>query len=233
MSESSVRGVLLAVAAPSEARAVLLGLGFRGSPLPEWSILRVEENVDLVLTGVGKSNAAGGVARVADASCHGCVLNVGIAGSLPGGPGLGAVVLATTSVFADEGVETPQGFRDCGLMGFAACDLGMAVPGDASLAIQVGREADVRGPIACVSTCSGTDARALEVRRRSGGVAESMEGAAAGLAAYRVGIPFAEVRVISNTTGKREDQRWELEAALERLRALIGPLVREANLVHE
>jgi futalosine hydrolase len=41
-----------------------------------------------------------------------------------------------------------------------------------------------------------------------------MEGAAVALAARRAGVRYGEVRVISNTTGDRDRQRWAIGAAL-------------------
>jgi nucleoside phosphorylase len=44
-----------------------------------------------------------------------------------------------------------------------------------------------------------------------------MEGAAVVHAARRQRVPAIELRVISNTTGDREGQRWDLSAALTAL----------------
>ena len=73
------------------------------------------------------------------------------------------------------------------------------------------------GIIATVSTCSGTDLRAEQVAVRTGAEYENMEGAAVGLVAYRLRRRFAEVRIVSNTTGERPRQRWEIVAALDSL----------------
>ena len=78
------------------------------------------------------------------------------------------------------------------------------------------------GPIATVATCSGTDAAAESVARRTGAVAEAMEGAAVVHAARRLGVPAIELRVISNTTGDREDQEWDLAGALVVLGRSVG-----------
>jgi futalosine hydrolase len=72
--------------------------------------------------------------------------------------------------------------------------------------------------IATVSTCSGTNALAREIVTRTGAEVEAMEGAAVGLVASRLGVGFAEVRVISNTTGDRGSQQWDLPGALAALR---------------
>ena len=77
-----------------------------------------------------------------------------------------------------------------------------------------------RGVIATVSSCSGTDNAARRVAMQTGAIAENMEGAAVAAALSRLESPplFAEIRVISNTTGDREHQNWDLERALAVLR---------------
>lgn len=74
-----------------------------------------------------------------------------------------------------------------------------------------------QAPIATVSSCSGTSTRASLIAASTGAWAEAMEGAAVALVAARLGVHYAEVRVISNTTGDREGQRWDLATALARL----------------
>ncbi|CAG0997489.1 Futalosine hydrolase [Phycisphaerales bacterium] len=229
MAEGSVAGpgILVVVAAPEEMRAVLRGMGSPREVPGEWAQVEAGAGVDVVLTGVGKANAAGAVARCADGSRHGAVLNIGVGGLLPGGTAeLGSVVLATSSVFADEGVLEPGGFRDCAAMGFPAVDGGMGIAADQTLGKRVRACVDASGVVACVSTCSGTDRLAREVAARTGAMVEAMEGAAAGLSARRLGIPFIEVRVISNTTGDRGGQRWEMRRALDSLSEVIGPILR-------
>ena len=83
------RRVLVAVAAPAEARAVLGGFGGANAD-PDgaetaWKLVAVSDRFDVVVTGVGKANAAGAVARVTDPARHGAVLSVGVAGALPRG----------------------------------------------------------------------------------------------------------------------------------------------------
>lgn len=222
---------LLVVAAEIELEAVLLAVGRK--PL-SWVLFRsaveVSRQFDVVCTGIGKANAAFAVARAADPGRHSSILNMGIAGSLPGsGLNLRDVVIATESWFSDEGVQTRDGFVPCHKMGFPIGDFeGAGVPasGDLSsrLAITLRSLAPRQAPIATVSTCSGTDELARIVQTRTGAIAECMEGAAVGLAAERVGIPFAEVRVISNTTGDRKSQIWDLKGSLSVMSRIIGLL---------
>ncbi len=214
--------MILAVAAPAEARAVLSVFGADLSLAEhEWTLHPLAEGVEILVTGVGKVNAAGALASVfspsGHTSGHKVVVSLGVAGALPGsGLSIGNVVVALRSVYADEGVLTPEGFSDCEAMGFA---LGPTMEGggvmhDAEVVAVLGRHADRVGVIATVSTCSGTDAGAAIVARRTGAIAEAMEGAAIGHVAARLGIRSAEVRAISNTTGDRAGQVWDLAAAL-------------------
>ncbi|MGA1045489.1 MAG: hypothetical protein ACO3ZY_09835, partial [Phycisphaerales bacterium] len=89
---------------------------------------------------------------------------------------------------------------------------GNRVPADAALLTTCSALGRV-GVIATVATCSGTDRLASEVVRRTGAIAEAMEGAAVLHAARRLGAPAIEVRAISNTTGDRPEQRWEIARA--------------------
>lgn len=229
---------LLAMAAPAEARAVLEGLGAPGGSVIEgaarsWPRIRATERFDLLLSGVGKGNAAGAVAHALDpARCAG-VLSLGICGSLPGsGLRLGDVVCATESLYADEGVGVPGGFTDLAAMGFPPGESGsMGVANAEAPARLIEEEAPiglriVRGRIATVSTCSGTDDHARQIVARTGAVGEAMEGAAIGFVVARLApeLPFAEVRVVSNTTGDRGAQAWDLKGALSVLSRIAGVL---------
>ena len=185
------------------------------------------EGVTVVTAGIGRTNAAATVteAIVRGGGAYDAVLDAGVAGSLPDAAlALGEAVVATACVYAEEGLVTPAGWLDMTGLGFGLGDFeGNAVPVDAGL---LGRlEPRFRcGPVATVATCSGTDAAAREVVRRTGAIAEAMEGAAVVHAARRLGVPAIELRVISNTTGDRDRQQWDLRGALESL----GTSVRTA-----
>lgn len=217
--------LLLAAAAPAEVRAIAGALGLDIGPADRpWTRIELSRRIDLVATGIGKANAAGAVARVLDPSRHSAVLSVGVAGALPGsGLRPGAVVLASACAYADEGLSTPEGFLTCDQIGFPLGDFsGSAVPVHPAIADRYRQLADAFGPIATVSTCSGTDALAQQVEARTGALAEAMEGAAVAQVALRLGVPAGELRAISNTTGDRARQVWDLSAALAALARVLG-----------
>ncbi|MCX5689602.1 MAG: futalosine hydrolase [Planctomycetota bacterium] len=239
---------LLVVAAANEARAVLdlfgirvgasltkpaatglqrtgaiLGAELPGQAITSWSVIELAR-IDLLVTGVGKANATGAVVAAAANRQYGSIINIGIGGSLPCNPTpvpIGQVVLGTVAHFADEGVQTPAGFLPLAHLGFACgFDGADAVKPDQVLFKQLETLADVSGGIATVSVCSGTDALARQIAERTGAIAEGMEGAGVLLAAAHLGIPAAEFRVISNTTGDRSGQVWDIKTAMKRLATL-------------
>ncbi|MHC5004753.1 MAG: phosphorylase family protein [Planctomycetota bacterium] len=165
------------------------------------------DGVRTVVAGIGRTNAAAATTEaILRDGPFGAVLSVGVAGALPdGGLAIGDVVVASRCVYAEEGLLGPEGFVTLAGIGLALGDF----PG---------------GPIATVATCSGTDEAAAEVVRRTGAVAEAMEGAAVVHAARRLATPAIELRVISNTTGDRRRQQWDLRGALDAL----GPAVARA-----
>ena len=220
--------VLLIVAAGIEADAVLNGLGARGPAPAEWTPEKIGDRFELVVSGVGKAAAAGAAARFLDPAAHAAVVSLGVAGALPGsGLSIGDTVCATRAVFADEGFETPDGFTDISSAGFPpGPEGGMGVACRAELIDALTPITDAAGPVATVSTCAGTDALAAAVAARTGAIAEAMEGGAVGVSAWRVGcaVWFSELRVISNTTGDRDRQEWDLKGSLRVLGGLAGRL---------
>jgi futalosine hydrolase len=219
---------LLVVAAPAEARAVLRGLKMDpGTADRTWEVLRGPGPLDVVVCGIGKTNAAAATARALSGSEYGVVVSVGVAGALPGsGLDLGDTVAGSSCVYGDEGLQTPEKFMDCCAMGFPMGPFeGSAIPASPEVLAILSPLANASGPIATVSTCSGVDAMAHQVRGRTGAIAECMEGAAVAHVGVRLGIATGELRVISNTTGDRSGQRWDLKGALAVLEQVIGRLV--------
>ncbi len=201
--------VLIVTSVPAEAEAI-------GS----------HDGAAIIVSGIGRTNAAAATTEAIIRSGHvEAVMSAGVAGALPGGHlPLGAALVATSCVYVEEGLIAPTGFAGMGAMGFSLGDFeGNAVPVDARLLSRLAPRFRT-GPIATVATCSGTNAAALEVARRTGAIAEAMEGAAVVHAARRKQVPAIELRVVSNTTGDRDRQQWDLAGAL----AVLGRSVDEA-----
>jgi futalosine hydrolase len=185
----------------------------------------VIENASIVVSGIGRTNAAAATTEVIVRSWNrggtpfDAVINAGIAGALPGsGLNIGECLVASQCIYAEEGIVTSKGFATLQAMGFSLGDFeGNAVPVDEELLDLLGSEFPI-GPIATVATCSGTKDAAAEIVRRTGGaLAEAMEGAAVVHAARRLKVPAIEIRTISNTTGDRASQQWDIAGAMTAL----------------
>ncbi len=223
---------LLIVAAPTEANALLEGFGCSEEQRTHtahtfWQPLRIRDNLSMVLSGVGKANAAAALAWAIASQPSDrpkpVVLSIGLAGALPAHPAMsvGQVVCADCCHLADEGVQTDNAFHSLADLGFPASkNRGETFSCSTDMVALLAPLADRLGSCATVSTCSGTDDRAAAIASRTGAVAEDMESAAVGLAAAQLGLDFGCLRVISNTTGHRNTQRWDLDAALARLTRL-------------
>ena len=173
----------------------------------------------VIVGGIGRTNAAAATTEaILRSGPFDVVMSVGVAGALPGSDlEIGDVVVASSCVYAEEGLITPAGFQDLREMGFALGDFkGNVVPIDPELHRVLARIFPT-GPIATVATCSGTDEAAMTIARRTGAVAEAMEGAAVVHAARRLKTPAIELRAISNTTGDRGRQMWDLGRAFAAL----------------
>lgn len=173
----------------------------------------------VIAGGIGRVNAAAATTEaILRQGPFDAVVSAGVGGALPdSGLAVGDTVVASRCVYVEEGIFTRHGFADLASIGLDLGDFdGNAVPVDAALLEQLAEILPV-GPIATVATCSGTDDAAHIVRERTDGIVEAMEGAAVVHAARRLRIPAIEVRTVSNRTGDREDQGWDLAGALTAL----------------
>lgn len=172
---------------------------------------------EVLVSGVGKAGAAvATAARLAKGGVDG-VISFGVAGAYQvSGLTVGDVVIATEVAVLDEGLEDGTTFVPFNRPGmtvpgsaWAACDASLlTVPSARGAAYRVGY-----GRIATVSVCAGS-ARLAGERAATGAIAEGMEGAAVALAAACYGLPFTELRGVSNLAGPRGGSRFELARAL-------------------
>ena len=181
----------------------------------------------LVVTGVGKVNAALATTLLLERLRPELLINTGCGGAFAGsGLSVGELAVAASENFADEGVQTPAGWRGLELIGIPVCQ-GQGEPvfnrielspelADEALATLAGHGfKGGLGPFLTVSTCSGTARRGEELLRRfPGGICENMEGAAVAQVALIYGVPLLEVRGVSNLVEDRDLSRWDLRRAV-------------------
>jgi futalosine hydrolase len=188
--------ILVVTAVDAEADAVRVGLD--------------PENVLVEAVGVGPAAAAAGTARLLAGRPFRAVVSVGIAGGFPGRAAVGGLVIGTRSIAADLGAESPDGFLPIEELGFGSSVLGS----DPQLvkALRAALPEAVPGDVLTLATVTGTAGTADRLATRfPAAVAEAMEG-------YGAGIPFAELRAISNPVGPRDRAAWRLGDAFAALR---------------
>jgi futalosine hydrolase len=165
---------------------------------------------------------------------------VGGTGPAEHGVAVGDVVIATSEAYSDTGSTSRSGWlsaRDLGLplgrigeqesggvfplsarLAGAAREVILGVLGQPSGPGGVERSPEPRvllGPCITSSCATGRSADALELGRRWGALAESMEGAAAAHITALYGVPFLEIRAVSNLVADRDRESWEVDQAIE------------------
>lgn len=131
----------------------------------------------------------------------------------------GDIAVASCIAFADLGADSPDGFV---AFDFAASRYDVPPRLAVELADRTGGHL---GTVLTVATVTGTAAGAdALLARYPDAVAEGMEGAGVAAAATHHGVPFAEVRAISNAVGPRDRAAWRVPEALDALGVAIDAL---------
>ncbi|MET7749093.1 futalosine hydrolase [Micromonospora sp. NPDC005367] len=206
-------GLLVVTAVPAEADAIRAGLA--------------DPTVTVTPVGVGPAVAAAATARaLALAEVAGqpyrAVISAGVAGGFAGRVAVGGTVLGTASIAADLGAEAPEGFIPIDALGMPPALLGggSTVLADPELlaALRAALPDATVGLVLTVNTVTGTAASTeLLSTRHPDAVAEAMEGYGVAVAAAQAGLPFAELRTISNPIGPRDRDSWRMREALAAL----------------
>lgn len=203
---------------------------FEIAPLKAWLDQQFQQKTDnvyqhgaltvqLVITGVGVTATAFHLGWILSREKPDWLINAGIAGAFSAQLPLGAVVQVVKERFGDLGVEEADGrFTDVEEMGLWPYAV-MSNP---------------HPPLPSLRSCNG-----LTVHKVHGSTAsierirskypdsdvESMEGAAFFYASLAAGIPFAEIRSISNQVAPRNRDAWDLPLAINRLNSVLRQIL--------
>jgi futalosine hydrolase len=215
--------VLLVSATPSEIAPMVAQLQPTAERSPRVrAYRRAGHDVDVLTTGVGMVATAAWCSRALAATAYDLALNVGVCGSFDRACVPGTVVHVVADRFAELGAEDDDAFltiQQLNLVGdnefpFAGGQLvNSTPPANAALA---GFHA-VRG--ITVNTVHGNERSIAAVVRRFAPQVESMEGAAFMYACLIHGLPFAQVRAVSNVVEKRNRDGWRMVEAVASLGA--------------
>jgi futalosine hydrolase len=144
------------------------------------------------------------------------VLSAGIAGGFADLVAPGGTVIGTASIAADLGPRPPTASSPS--TNWASARPLWNVRRRLVGWLRAALPSAVAGGILSVSTVTGTADRSAVLRARyPDAVAEGMEGFGVAVAAAAAGIPFAELRTISNPIGPRDRAAWRIPDALAAL----------------
>lgn len=192
---------------------------------------RLETRSDLpvqaLVTGVGLVATTWALTRALERQRPDLVLNAGIAGAYDRQLELGAVVHVVSEQFGDLGVEEADGaLSDVFDLGLTARSAPPFINGrlENPGAALSGFLPNVHG--LTVHKVHGT-VRSIEAVRKKYPTAqvESMEGAAVFYACLLAGVPFLEIRAISNYVEPRNRAAWQIPLAIERLNEAVTDIV--------
>lgn len=176
--------------------------------------------VDVLITGVGMVATAAHVSRALARTRFDLAINLGVCGAFDRALALGGVVHVTSDRISELGVEDGQAFVPVEAIGLVdadtapftgGCLVNGAPPVSASLAVLP----QVSG--ITVNTVHGDAASIAAVVDRCHPHVESMEGAAFMYACLIAGVPFAQIRAVSNYVERRNRAAWALPEAIAAL----------------
>lgn len=184
----------------------------------------------VLVSGYDKVNAAHSLTCLLEAVCPRLVVQAGVAGAfVSSGLQVGDLAVAASDTYADLGVISPEGWQSAEVFaeplavvdGLARHNTFPLDPGLVEAAARVFRAGPwsgetphvMTGPFLTASQVTGTSAGAALLEARWGGIVESMEGAAAAHVCALYGVPFLEVRGVSNLVVDRDRGSWKVEEA--------------------
>jgi futalosine hydrolase len=201
------------VVAATELEIPLLASGPRG-----------RHQLDVLVTGVGMVAMAAQSARRLAQTHYDLAFNFGVCGSFDRALDLGTVVHITSDRISELGVEDGERFVSMQALGLVREDVitNLAPPANAALRALPAVTAIT------VNTVHGNERSIAEIVRRCSPQVESMEGAAFAYACTVSGVPYAQIRAISNVVERRDRERWRLELAIGNLNDVAVKIIEAA-----
>lgn len=182
---------------------------------------------DFALTGVGQVSTAYRLARLLQHGQYDWCWNIGIAGSFTPRLPVGSVAVVTEDLFADWVIDSPQGKQ-------SLFEAGLLLPNEHPFTAgrlicpyleQCTFPPTIQRAVAVtVNSTSGTIERIEDMQNNFAPDIESMEGAAFFYVALLEGIPFLQLRAISNKVEPRDKNKWDIPLAIGNLAASVAQL---------
>jgi futalosine hydrolase len=175
---------------------------------------RGPHHIEVLLTGVGMVATAARCAQALARTRYDAAYNFGVCGSFDRSLSPGTVVHVVSDRVSELGAEDGSRFLTLPDLGLANDDevlLNEAPPPNAVLRALPGVRAIT------VNTVHGRDESIAAIVARLSPQVESMEGAAFAYACTISGVPYAQMRAVSNMVERRNREAWRLDLAIRNL----------------
>lgn len=216
--------ILLAAATEAEISPTLQWLREAWGTGDGQRFYRAGINVEVVCTGVGLIHSTAALTRVLVGGPFHFAVQAGVAGAYNRALQLGEVVSVREEVLGDLGAEDGDKFLDVFDLGLAREDdfpfTGgrlLRLPGEGAPAVFFSELKEVVGLTA--NTVSGRTSTIEARSKRWRPDVETMEGAPFHYCCLQAGIPFAQLRAISNYVEPRNRENWKMGEAIAALNA--------------
>jgi futalosine hydrolase len=199
--------------------------------LNERIYLRKHQSVDVVATGVGLMNATYALTRKFCRERPSLVIQAGIAGSFHSIYAPGMVVTVREEMAGDLGVLQQDQWQDVFDMGL---DQENSPPWQEKKLVNPHKQLLKKLQLECVRGITvnqvSTDAEVIRrMREKYMPVVETMEGAALHYVCLKEGIPFLQIRAISNMVGERNKSKWKMAEAISSLNIELIKLLNQVT----
>jgi len=214
-----MKHVLLAAATEAEIAPFLGHLHASWTETEPGTFAGQDVSIHVCITGVGLMATAFSLASLMALHTYDLALQAGIGGAFDSNLPLGSLVTVASEQLGDLGAEDHDEYLDIFSLGFLDKNGFPFREGvlPATEPAPFATEGLPRVSSLSINTVSG-NAGTIERRQRHFGCAiESMEGAAFHYACLRHGIPFLQIRAISNYVTPRDRSKWQIRAAIDAL----------------
>ncbi len=186
--------------------------------------------IDILISGIGMTFTTFHLTNTLQHSTYDLVINIGIAGSFSRDLKIGQVVNVISEEFADLGIEDRNRFLTLFDSGFIKPDEfpfenGIIRNNDHTFGLDLPK---VRG--LTTNKSHGRESSINYLFTKFNAHTESMEGAAVFYVCKWMGIPFIQLRSISNFIEARDSSKWDIPLALDGLKLTVLKVLLNINV---
>jgi len=182
--------------------------------------------IQYLISGVGSVQTTYALTRQLRESIPDFIIGAGIGGCFSREIPLGSVFQVRSEVFADLGVQESRGWTDLFDLGLSDKNAPPFTDGRLQNPNPPMNISAVNASGCTVNQVTTDPGRIETIQKLYAPLVESMEGAALHYVCINEGIPFIQLRAVSNLVGERDKQRWKMQKAIENLGIAIDETVQ-------